>query len=385
MKDSTPRNLLISGGPVHAHLDAVKIITNKFRGRLMAELADQLAGLVYPEKFEVTYLTSKHGALPSHSDVKVVFHDGFQDYRQKILQLAPYMAGIVLGAAVVNLIPKKPWPDKFPSHNYQPGDSIPIEFEIAPRVINAVRAVSPTTMLFGFKLLQRVTVDELVRAAYSVCLEARCNAVFANDAEDLQRIHAVTRERGVHTFARRDLAGWIYQLLYDDYYSTQLNISSVKPKLVHHSDGIHNFPGKLEELKQLISQFSNKFVRVEEGFVFGTVALRLPDNKGFLTTGRGKKELDSHVHVITVDHGSQQVYVSGSNKASLNAPLLHYLFTLNQQCHHIVHFHEQIPHLPTDEYAPPGTQRDSMRRQRTSFNIQGHGCVLLFDENGQQL
>ena len=30
--------MLITGGPVHAYLDAVKIITNKFKGGLMAEL-----------------------------------------------------------------------------------------------------------------------------------------------------------------------------------------------------------------------------------------------------------------------------------------------------------------------------------------------------------
>jgi phosphopantothenoylcysteine synthetase/decarboxylase len=30
--------ILITGGPVHAYLDAVKIITNKFKGGLMAEL-----------------------------------------------------------------------------------------------------------------------------------------------------------------------------------------------------------------------------------------------------------------------------------------------------------------------------------------------------------
>jgi phosphopantothenoylcysteine synthetase/decarboxylase len=30
--------ILITGGPVHAYLDPVKIITNKFKGGLMAEL-----------------------------------------------------------------------------------------------------------------------------------------------------------------------------------------------------------------------------------------------------------------------------------------------------------------------------------------------------------
>jgi hypothetical protein len=33
--------ILITGGPVHAYLDAVKIITNKFKGGLMAELGKE--------------------------------------------------------------------------------------------------------------------------------------------------------------------------------------------------------------------------------------------------------------------------------------------------------------------------------------------------------
>ncbi|TSC83278.1 MAG: hypothetical protein G01um101419_108 [Parcubacteria group bacterium Gr01-1014_19] len=36
------KRVLITGGPVHCYLDAVKIITNRFKGGLMAELAENL-------------------------------------------------------------------------------------------------------------------------------------------------------------------------------------------------------------------------------------------------------------------------------------------------------------------------------------------------------
>ena len=36
------KKILVTGGPVHAYLDDVKIITNRFKGGLMARLAEHL-------------------------------------------------------------------------------------------------------------------------------------------------------------------------------------------------------------------------------------------------------------------------------------------------------------------------------------------------------
>ena len=35
--------ILITGGPVHAKLDAVKFVTNRFKGGLIADLADNMS------------------------------------------------------------------------------------------------------------------------------------------------------------------------------------------------------------------------------------------------------------------------------------------------------------------------------------------------------
>lgn len=46
----------------------------------------------------------------------------------------------------------------------------------------------------------------------------------------------------------------------------------------------------------------------------------------------------------------------------------------------VVHYHKQVPGLPTLPYAPPGTVRDNMRNftdeHENGFNITGHGCVI---------
>ena len=365
------KKILVTGGPVHAYLDAVKIITNRFKGGLMANLASDLARC----GAEVTYLCApKIGALNPNANMRlhVVTHDGFDDYHRKVVELSPQMDGVILGAAVANLIPAKPWKGKFPSHDYKPGDRIPIDFMIAPRVIDEVKRVAPKTHLFGYKLLAGVGHEELISAAYGIVLEAKATTVFANDANDLQQKYAVTKERGVHPMMQSDLAEWIMQMLHDEYYSSVTGGTNTPPEWA------------VGKVRDLVNTYSSKFTHTEQGLIFGTVAVRQPGHVGFLTTGRGKRELDSIAYVTGVNHASRYVYVARGEKASLNAPLLAKMFE-NTNVQTIVHYHEQVEGLPTYEYAPPGTVRDSLRPNHTSFNIKEHGCILLFDYEGRQL
>jgi phosphopantothenoylcysteine synthetase/decarboxylase len=223
------KKVLITGGPVHAHLDAVKIITNRFKGGLMAQLAERM----FRFDAEITYLCapSVGAKVPRTFDgLTIVEHSGLEDYRKKVLEFAPSMDSVILGAAVANLIPAKPYQGKFPSHNYNPGDVIPIDFTIAPRVIDEVKRVAPHTHLFGYKLLSGVTKKELIDAAYSIVLESKATAVFANDAENLQQKYAVTKERSVHPLSQGELAEWIWTMLNDEYYRTESLLDQPDPE-----------------------------------------------------------------------------------------------------------------------------------------------------------
>jgi len=362
------KRILVTGGPVHAHLDAVKIITNRFKGGRMTELAYNLQSYGLRKKYgwdriDITYLTAKGIDVSTfgHWDLNTIYHDGFNDYMEKVLALAPKMDAVVLGAAVANLIPMNPLKGKFPSHDYEPGDVIPIDFTIAPRIIDEVKKVAPKTHLFGFKLLQGVPHAELVRAAYEIVLESKATAVFANDANDLDQIYMVTKERGEHPMKRAQLEWVIREMLADEYYHTG-------------KFGVAEYDRAFNEM---IEKCAPRFTAVENGYVFGTVAMRdrSTSHGSFKTTGRGKKEADTVVDVLQVDHDNREVIAT--DKASLNAPLLHHIFATNRDINWIIHFHEQVPGLPTLPYAPPGTVRDSLRDVKSSFNIEGHGCFLL--------
>jgi hypothetical protein len=365
----TNMKILVTGGPVHAKLDAVKIITNSFRGGMMADLADRLKSADI-NNVEITYLTAKHSKVPCLNGPTILYHDGFPDYFKQVVELAPKFDAVILGAAVANLIPKNPLTGKFPSHNYKVGDTIPIDFTIAPRVIDEVKKVAPKTHLFGFKLLSGVPYDELISAAYGVLLESHATAVFANDRKDLWTKYAVTKERGVHPMGFDDMAQFILQCVRDKYYQTTvMNAKAV-------------YPDAERAFHWYRACFGDKYQPIPEGLVFGTIAIRNPDGT-FLTTTRGKDELADLVVVQSVHHTKLEVKTYGK-KATLNAPLIDWVFKHNQKCHAIVHYHQRREDVNlTLPYAIPGTVNDSQREfvsTQQSFNIADHGCFLLFDK-----
>lgn len=369
------RKILITGGPVHAYLDAVKLVTNRFKGGLMADLASDFATNF---DAEVTYLCAKGSTLPvARDNLTVIYHDGFDMYQNLVLAMAPNHTDVILGAAVANLIPATPWKGKFPSHDYQPGDIVPIDFMVAPRIIDDVKAAAPDINLFGFKLLSGVPHEELIRAAYGIVLESHALAVIANDAQNLNDKFIVTKERAVHPVPRSGLAAALWPLMTDVYYKTEVALEAPNPQAIAaFQHVVAHYQANLPQL----------FTEVEKGLIFGTIAVRDSNRESFWTTARGKTELTGAVHVLQVNHGMQKVFTANA-KATLNAPLLDLIFKTMPQVHTIVHAHHQIESLPTVPYAPPGSVRDTRRilADNVSFNIENHGCFLLFDAAGTQL
>jgi hypothetical protein len=364
---------LVTGGPVHAHLDDVKIITNKFRGGRMEALATGLAGFGH----DVIYLTARHTPPSSNTFATVWLHDGFDDYLAKILKAGELgIDAFVLGAAVANLVPISPWKGKFPSHQYKPGDRVDIPFMVAPRIINDIRRKFPESKLFGFKLLSGAPYSELIEAAHEVALDSRATAVFANDAKDLDRKYAVTKDMVVQPLAADDLPKFIVDYTWDTYYRTEPCQASW--------DGMDAAIGRAE---RLVARFADRFQPVgARGLVFGTVACRIPGSGSlaFVTTRRGKTEIGGGWEAVSAVYHENMV-VQASGKASLNAPLLHWIFAHVPETEAIVHYHQaECPELHRLSYFPPGTARDSQREVRGSFSIQGHGAFLLFGEDERE-
>lgn len=145
---------------------------------------------------------------------------------------------------------------------------------------------------------------------------------------------------------------------------------------------IQGIDADMELYRQYINKYRSSLQKTVYGgkYLFGSVAVKTTG--GFITTIRGKEDLNDCTIVHSVDHNNRVVFVT-RNKATLNAALLDYLFTINPSVKAIVHlnavFDDSLPYL---EYAFPGTVRDSQRDIRTSFNIRQHGLFYLFDKKG---
>lgn len=72
-------------------------------------------------------------------------------------------------------------------------------------------------------------------------------------------------------------------------------------------------------------------------------------------------------------------------KATLNAPLLDWVFKSNPEAATICHYHDYETGYPTLPWAPPGTVRDTQRDVKGSFNIDDHGCIIVYDKDGKLL
>lgn len=139
----------------------------------------------------------------------------------------------------------------------------------------------------------------------------------------------------------------------------------------------------LELYKNYIQKFNKQLTekKYNDKYYFGCVAVKT--NNGFITTIRGKRDLNEYTLVENVDHDNHIINVL-NKKATLNAPLLDYIFK-NRKVKAIVHLHEFDNKLPFYDYAFPGTLKDSVRNNTTSFNIMYHGVIYLFDKNGNIL
>lgn len=386
--------ILVTGGPVHAHLDSVKIITNNFRGGRMEETARILGSY----GFEVTYLGARHiidierkahnlswekfltyRFSPGPGDgpgVRYAVHEGFEDYRKKVLELAPTMDAVVLGAAVANLIPKTPWKDKFPSHDYKPGDVVDIPFVVAPRIIDEVRAVAPRTRLFGFKLLDNVDRVDLEAAAKKVLHGARADAVIANDRVNLDEKLVVVPEGGSFVLDEH-VARFIARQVRAQHYRTVL-LTSEEPRVEHGSN--HHVLRAFGLIDHRLARFTEDAVGK---YIHGAVAVRLPEG-GFVTHARGKTRKRDLVVVQSVNHKDRVVTVKGQKKATRGAPLFAAIFEKAPHVEAIIHTHRHH-NLQKKPYAPPGTTADVENADTKSFRIEGHGTFFLLGKDDNDI
>lgn len=182
-------------------------------------------------------------------------------------------------------------------------------------------------------------------------------------------LNVLTKEKSL--FEINNEQQFINEFEQDIYYKTIIS----NQKMIVNENDLKIYEEYIQKYKDIIQRniYGDKYI-------FGSVAVKTEN--GFITTIRGKENLNEYTLVSSVNHINQTLNVV-NRKATLNAPLLDYLFK-NEKVKVIAHInHEYDDKLPYYEYAFPGTVRDSIRNNKTSFNIKHHGVIYLFDKDGK--
>jgi len=366
------KRILVTAGPVYGSLDDNKLVSNRSRGMWATKFAAKLS-----EKHDVALLVADIARreiewyLSKDERRRVDFHvhNGFDEYRNLCYLLAAQVDTMILAAAVVNWIPKKPYSGKMPTEGYLPGSIISVPFVLAPRVIGEMKALNPKLTLIGCKMAVGADDETLVAAAYNgVLVPARCNAVVANDLQRLRTKLVVYPDRSVHRY-EDDFPGFFEDLqavVEDEYWTTA-------------QDG--KLPDTLALARartlfdRIATEYRKRFVGVGDR-VFGSFAVRV-EGAGWLVTPRKKHRdftANDAVFADTFDIGTKMIRTAGG-KATLNAPLLMRVST-KYNAHVVLHLHEPLSMVYTEPYAPPGTVRDNERPiPAAAFYIRNHGFV----------
>ncbi|MBE5738892.1 MAG: hypothetical protein E7354_04120 [Clostridiales bacterium] len=221
-----------------------------------------------------------------------------------------------------------------------------------------------------YKIIKKDVLSEgIIDSAYNDLLSNKWQFVVFDSGD---RLSVLTKEKSL--FDIDDLDEFLAMAESDIYYKTEC-VGAI-PNISQNDTNMY---------WKYIDEYASMIEKTTYGgrYLFGCVAVKT--DSGFVTTVRGKDNLQECAFVYYVNHNDYKVLAS-DRKATLNAPLLHYLFEKNPQLKVIVHLNGEFgENLPTMQYAFPGTVRDSIRDVSTSFNIEYHGVFYLFNKYGEKI
>ncbi|MBX3390858.1 MAG: phosphopantothenoylcysteine decarboxylase [Phycisphaeraceae bacterium] len=170
--------ILITSGPTHEPIDAVRFIGNRSSGRMGAVLADAAAG----RGDEVVLLLGPGAAQPADPAVTVIRFRSCADLQSLLRLHAPHADTLIMAAAVADYRPK-PNPLMSGGKFRRTNQPLTLELEPTPDLLAEVAATRRAGQLFvGFALEPR---EELLASAQRKLTKKRVDVVVANPLETM--------------------------------------------------------------------------------------------------------------------------------------------------------------------------------------------------------
>lgn len=210
-------NILITAGGTSEYIDAVRKITNSSSGKLGSIIANEFSQKNNINK--IFYVCTPKSIKPNMSliikngidfklyeiittmELKKVVEDILKnekiDYFIHSMAISDYYVDYVSTASLLSKSLEN-------SNNYEEAlknptykldnstklssseDNLILVLKQTPKIISIIKKISPRTKLIGFKLLDNVTEEELIKVGFNLLVKNDCDYVFANDLKNIK-------------------------------------------------------------------------------------------------------------------------------------------------------------------------------------------------------
>ncbi len=206
--------VLITAGPTHEPIDAVRFIGNRSSGRMGAALADGAAALGW----DVTLLLGPAPIAPQDSRVRVERFRTCADLQGLLTARVGHADMLIMAAAVADYRPKVD-PSAFNGKFRRTDQKLVLELEPTPDLLAQVGTTKrENQLLVGFALEPR---QEMLDSARAKIVRKRIDMVVANpletmDSEFIEATVLYADDRANETLAKapkKDAAPWVLGLI----------------------------------------------------------------------------------------------------------------------------------------------------------------------------
>jgi len=215
-KDLEGLNVLITGGPTVEPIDPVRVVTSRSSGKMAVALAKAAAR----RGARVTMVYGPGSASPPSTIRTVTVRTAEEMLREVKRELSSESYHMMIAAAAVSdYRPEKVRTRKISSKSPR----LSIEMESTPKIIDAVKGISPSTFLIIFKAEERLSPKELVRRARERMQTAGADMAVVNDigkegigfGSDRNEVTVIQKDGKVKPLSnalKADIAGQILSL-----------------------------------------------------------------------------------------------------------------------------------------------------------------------------
>lgn len=183
--------IIVTSGGTEEKIDEVRKITNNATGKLGSIITEKL---LEKENIKVYYVCSRTAIKPkANKNLEIIETEGVYGLKNSIIQLLQqneidyFIHTMAVSDYIVESVESNGIKLDTSKKISSSEENLIIKLKKAPKVISCIKEISPNTKLIGFKLLNQVTEDELVKVSKNLLNKNHCELVIGNDSKSFTK------------------------------------------------------------------------------------------------------------------------------------------------------------------------------------------------------